>query len=90
MSSDFYSSGLSRNLVRTGTADYRENAALHQSMATASRSTVNRHGDFSAHASFTAFPSFGLIADMTQKTVSAGRISLSKPALPFEINPHLP
>jgi hypothetical protein len=76
MSSEFYSSSLSRNLVRTGGAGYRENASLRlllgKAEETAERVDYYR-GDFSRQTR------------MARSLLSAGRIRLTNPAV--EKNP---
>lgn len=83
MSSEFYPPSLSRNLVRTGGAGYRENVSLRLLLNAAEETAVRLDRD----ACFAAFPDFGLHTDMVQKPVSAGRIRLSKPALSFGKHP---
>ena len=57
MSSDFYPSSLSRNLIRTGAFAYRENVALGilNRAEDAARQQCDR---FAAVGSFAAFPDF--------------------------------
>lgn len=55
MSSDFYSACLSRNLVRTATSEYRENADFPSRQDDA---LAERRRD-PVTASFMAFPDFG-------------------------------
>lgn len=83
MSSDFYSSSLSRNLVRTGGLGYRENASLRLLLSAAEETAMRLDQDRGASSGFTAFPDFGLQPDMVRRTFYAGRIRLSKPTLPF-------
>lgn len=87
MSSDFYSSSLSRNLVRTGGAGYRENASLRLLLGAAEEKAVHLERARGEPIGFSAFPDFSLQTHMAQRLVSAGRIRLSKPALPFGENP---
>lgn len=86
MSSDFYSSSLSRNLVRTGGAGYRENASLHLLLG-ATESPTGRSEYLGQPTGFSAFPDFRLYADKARKTVSTGRIRLGKPILSFGEHP---
>lgn len=84
MSSDFYSSSLSRNLVRTGGAGYRENVSL-RFLLNAAEETAMRL-DRGAPIGFAAFPDFGLRTDFA-RSVPAGRIRLSQGTLPFGKHP---
>ncbi|TRA97418.1 MULTISPECIES: hypothetical protein [Rhizobium/Agrobacterium group] len=79
MSSEFYSPSLSRNLVRTGGAGYRENASLRLLLNAAEETAIRQDRD----AYFAAFPDFGVQTDVSKRSVPAGRIRLSKPTLSF-------
>ncbi|MDZ7927391.1 MAG: hypothetical protein U5L46_10010 [Agrobacterium sp.] len=87
MSSDFYSSSLSRNLVSTGGLGYRENASLRLLLSAAEENAMRLSPDRDTSSGFVAFPDFGLQTDMVRRTFSAGRISLSKPAFSFGNHP---
>ncbi|MCX8999608.1 hypothetical protein NOF55_21105 [Rhizobiaceae bacterium BDR2-2] len=81
MSSDFYPSSLSRNLVRTGAFGYRENAALHLLLSAAEDVARNAGHDRGSTVNFVAFPDFDRKAKTGPKVVSFGRTHLRTLAL---------
>ncbi len=87
MSSDFYSSSLSRNLVRTGGAGYRENASLRVLLGKAEETAGRLDQDHREASGFSAFPDFSRQTRMARSLASAGRIRLTGPALPLQTNP---
>lgn len=58
MSSDFYPSSLSRNLIRTGAFGYRENVALGILNRAEDAASGRQDQRFEAAVSFVAFPDF--------------------------------
>jgi hypothetical protein len=58
MSSDFYPSSLSRNLIRTGAFGYRENVALGILNRAEDAAARQRDQRFEAIGNFVAFPDF--------------------------------
>lgn len=58
MSSDFYPSSLSRNLIRTGAFAYRENVALGILNRAEDVAARQQRDSFEAVGSFVAFPDF--------------------------------
>ena len=81
MSSDFYPSSLSRNLIRTGAFAYRENVAL--GILDCATDTARNPGNLSeAIGSFVAFPDFSGEAQTRRGThrrrvYAAGQLPLS-------------
>lgn len=68
MSSDFYPSSLSRNLIRTGAFGYRENVVLgilNRAEKAAARQQDER---LDAAVGFAAFPDFGRRSDTAEGT----------------------
>ena len=85
MSSEFYSSSLSRNLVRTGGVGYRENASLRLLLGKAEETAERVDYYRGEPTGFSAFPDFSRQTRMARSLLSAGRIRLTNPAV--EKNP---
>lgn len=81
MSSDFYPSSLSRNLIRTGAFGYRENVVLGILIRAEKAAAGQKDQRLDAACGFAAFPDFGKGSDTAQGTSFVYVHSLGQPRL---------